>query len=257
MSNVIPVRILQQVRALLKQTKASGCTEAEAANAAATAQRLLARWGLGLLDLQADEAEPDLRPVIAEHEVEITPYRARWLGQLMGAVASSHGCTSFWRGSSAGYRHLVVGTERGALVSKALYLCLAETIKDRGQALVPDDLDSGEARTWHNSFRLGAVSTISFRLKKAREKLKVDLMAQQDGAPVDSGVVEGSSSTALVRVSRALTALEATEMALDNHMRALKVRHIGHNSNKDQEAFQLGQVEGRTISLSHQVLRSG
>jgi hypothetical protein len=252
-NTTVPENVMKQIRNLLNKTVANGCTEAEAATAAALAQKMLMKWNLGMTDL-VEDVTPEQPVVIGENFTDgvegVTARVSKWKGALLNSVARANGCYLIYRyvhsRSNGGrlekmQRMILIGQERDAAVTKALYEILRDTVEERCKLNQPAGLGRGEGKSWAASFKLGAVSAISERLRHTREEVKTELKAIH-------GVQENRATTALARIDTA-------EIALAKYIRGmhLKNRPSG-NTNINHDAYERGRLVGSRISLSSKVL---
>lgn len=226
-------KVVERVKALMQQTVQNGCTEAEAQNAAAHAQRMLAQHNLSAAEVEAADDPEGTTVQVGEHEeVLLGKTLVRWRGQLMYGACAANGCDFFvgWRGDRRNF--VIVGTERGSRVARALYEVLCDSVDRLARAGVPP----GEgARAYRNAFRLGC----SMRL---RQRLEAEALAARRDAEAEGGHTAG-----LVRVDQ-------TSDALARFMGGLKLRTVSGGSCSSQAGWQAGYIAGGSVSLTTNAL---
>lgn len=245
--------IIEQIRNILNKTVDNGASEAEAASAAATAQKLLAKHRLTMADLvepAADGSEVgfDFGEHFKEEGVESGSRIAQWKITLFTAVCNANGCKSLCyqqtltrggRGTRGRKLHkmVVVGEEKDAILAQAFYINLRDTIEAMAKRCQPSGLARGEGKKWANSFKLGACHAIYNRLEAAT-------------AEAASEARDAGATTALVR-------LDNQEEALTTFMKQAYPNLATRQTSKVSvfsEAYSKGREKGRNISLESNLL---
>lgn len=222
-------QVLNKVRKLLRMTTERGCTEAEARQAAAMAQRLLIahRLDQAALDVTDREMPQDPQvwadPLDASCRTRVSPWRSR----LAGAVARANGCAVYYSGGQI----RIVGTPDNVTATRYIYDFCAREIDRLAKQY------SGNGRTWLASWRVGAATGVTEVLREARDN------ARQEAA---------SAGVALLVIDNALATIDADRRRATDHMensmrlvwrrRASGVRNTGA---RDQ-----GIKDGRTINVT-------
>lgn len=248
-------KIIDQLRNILNKTVENGATEAEAANAAAIAQKLLLKHRLTMADLaeSASDSQAEVKFDFGEHfrdeGVEAGNRIAQWKITLFGGVCRANGCEPIFyshstsrggRGSRGEKFHkmVVIGEEKDAVLVKAFYINLRDTIESMAKRNQPRGLGKGEGKRWANSFKLGACHAIYWRLQDAMKEA------------VQENRESGTTSTALVR-------LDNQEEALATYMKAkhpnLKKR-LSSSTSVYSEAYSQGRQKGERVNLSTNLL---
>jgi len=223
-------RIAERVRRLLALAKSSN--EHEATAAAQKAQELLHRHDLSMAEVSM--AEP---PEVTKEGHKLAN-GAGWRIALLGQVTRAYGCKMTYRPSSGGYC-TVVGRKHVIEVVLHVNEYLARTIERladdaaRGMSF----WTAGDARTWKNSFRLGASYRVGQRLKEQRELLKQ----------------ESAQSTALVVVNDA-----AVQRFYDNLYPPGTLSSGRSFQSNSRDGYRAGSAAGNSIALNDAVRgRSG
>lgn len=172
--------IQAKIEKLLRLANGAG-TPAEAANAAARAQRLAEQYRIDLATIDPN------RPLAAEEPIEEQTIEggeriAKWRIRLLGHLARVNDCKAFqmifkggrdWEKPEEAPRQMrLVGRESDTATVRYMFAMLARQIdrmaKERGRGL---------GRAWTDDFRLGAVDTIGDRLTKVREEARAEARA--------------------------------------------------------------------------------
>lgn len=159
-----PKKILELIRRLLALSTSSN--EHEAAAAASKAQELLLKYNLEMSHIPQDKGD----------EVErwdfLSPHTDQWLDFLINAVCSANLCRVVkgyeWRDGTRDGNRWIAGTKmrKFYLFGKKPNLEVAEFM----YAYLAGEIDrltpKKQKKAWINSFRLGAVTIISKRLRE-------------------------------------------------------------------------------------------
>jgi Protein of unknown function (DUF2786) len=129
MSTTKQERILEKVKNMLNTTSDKGATEQEAQSALLNAQRLLAKHGLSIEDVEA-VADEDQRK-----EVEVGEDRSEavktewWQGRLASVIAENFKCFYYMNKLYGGKQRIVfVGAKEDAEVAKTVYMFAASVL---------------------------------------------------------------------------------------------------------------------------------
>lgn len=228
-------QLLDRVRKLLALAdQGRNNSVAEAASAAALAQRLLLENQLSVADVET------INPLgtAADPIVEIEGDRADegrlplWLACLMHGIATANDCTTIrWRGGTGYNRITVIGPKSTVDGIVYLYQYLAKEIERlrqaRGTARGPLGVARPRGRSWHASFRIGAVNEVCARLKTARRDQTVEL---------------GSKCTALVLRSK----VDVERFKEEHHPNTTKGRR---SQARSSDGYHDGREAARSINL--------
>ena len=173
-------KALDKLRKLLELSKSSN--EHEAALAAARAADIMLQFQISEAELDSTDATVDeMGDVVADAMTS----KVAWKGALGYSVASGCGCRMYWsyihdtnRGRSVRTIQIFGGTT-DVQTARYLYSYLAKELTRLAKAAYDPDADplrygnaankAQAARTWQNSFKLGACAVIEKRLKEQRE----------------------------------------------------------------------------------------
>lgn len=224
--------IKERIRRLLGLAESANVNEA--ANAAAKAAELLHKYNLQIEDIPVEGEAID------EYGMGVVDYEGQsmWRRELLQNIALANNARTFYiPGTSKGkivgreheqeitvwaYTYLAGELQRIARKEYELYR-LSATLRN-GFAVVP-------ARTWHNSFYLGAVRAIGNRLRESRK----------------ATMQESEKSTALV-INRDALAKQAVNKLVG---RTSATKTTSNNLNSG--AYMQGQKVGQNIGLNRPV----
>jgi hypothetical protein len=234
---------VDQVRKLLELSKSDNVNES--ATAAEQAQRLMSKFSIteAMLAVEADEDQDD---TIERGELHIhgSNKLPSWKKLLAGAMSYANQCDYYWQGN----RLFIVGRPADAETVRYLFSFVCREI-DR-LAKQEGSLLGSPGRTWFNQFRLGAVDTVSDRLRKAAREARAEM--KQIADEKDSM----GTGTALVLVNNALARLDSRKEASSKYVRdVVKPRihnDIGGNAAYDGMAREAGRKAGKNINLDKQ-----
>jgi len=228
---------IQKIKAHAESAERIG-SEAEAEAFAEMMQKLLLRHKLEMTDI--DFTKFEVEEPVEEHEIDYSKYdcqvkRARiaWIEQLAGIVARAHFCRILiHRGST---RITLVGRKSDCDVAEYMIITLQRLLTRL----------SIKARLAHNEecSKEGRKADI-YNFRASYIRAFVERLSQRYEAERRSQ--EGSSSTALVRVNRAETAVKEF-MAGRRYGRAAVVR--GSRKDGNAEGLRRGAAAADSISL--------
>lgn len=232
--------IIERIRALLAKANDAGCTEAEAAAAAAAVEKLLARHALSMLDVRD--------PGIVERKTSIR-YLDPWTRVVAVHAARLYGCeplvtqipyTRPGRGKNAGrlehdtYRSIsVYGRPASAEVAVSMIDWLVQLVYRMSR-------EYSSARREQLPFQRGAGERLATRLWEMHSAQRVD--------PEAVGAETQGTSLLVIEQSEARAWME-------KNMRLVAVRNTVSNTGSD--AAMDGWVAAGDVSLGGQVGRTG
>lgn len=156
-------RLLERVRKLL--ALATSPNVHEAALAAARAQELIDRHRLQRLLDAEQEAEEAIEAAREEPLMEARRIR-KWRSVLAAALAELNGCIAYTDQRGKLKRIVLVGTAEDRAATVAMWDGLVKRI----EWLSATHLDGeGQDKRWHDAFRVGAVATITQRLREQQQ----------------------------------------------------------------------------------------
>jgi len=171
-------QIIDRIRKLLALAS-NNPSPAEAASAAAMAQRLAFEAKLELASIEVDDEAPDAEPVTEETLLE-THQRVNWASQLVSGIASANGCrTVYTWGILRGKRSRklnILGRRTDVQTVAYLYGYLRGEIERLCKAGLQEQRQSLSLRlpisprAWGNAFRLAAAATVVERLQRQRRE---------------------------------------------------------------------------------------
>jgi len=238
-------RVIDKVKKLLRLSTSDNVNEAAAA--AARAQSLMDehRIDQAMIDVSDtgddEPAEADEKVSDHDHEpVEVGRAIATWKGQLLMAVCGVNACKCYrgYQPHDGRYvRNLcIIGRPSDVAMVRHLYAYLAHEIE---RLCRKENRSYG--RTWMNSFRLGAVSEVSRRLRLTAKSAQDEKRKALAGNTKALAVLD----RALVRIEKRTTDVEKWAK---EHMN-LRSRSSGR-SNRDWSGYEAGKEAGRSINLS-------
>lgn len=203
-------------------------TPEEAAAAVAAIQRLMRRHNL--TQMQVNDATRNTEAGFDKHDVDLGAVMM-WRQHLMYVIAESSYCM-FIRDPS-GRWGTIVGEKHNATMVKELYLYLVDEINRLADVAYAEARDRHfGARTWKNSFRVGAATTVGRRIEDdaAREKQE-----------------QTNDNNALVVVYE-----EGLNKAVSEYFPRLRNRTRTMNVGS-ADAYGRGKAAGRRINLAKQI----
>ena len=226
--------LLDKVKKLLRLAERTN-NEGEAAAAAGAAQRLIERHRLDVASLDLSEAHE--APVEAPEQTVLDGAEGRrnkcaWRGSLASGIARANACRVYWTGP----RLQIVGAPSDTATVRYLYAYLTREI-DR----LADTKSGGKA--WVHAWRMGAVATVSQRLREARESVRREARAEAQA----SG---GTGGAAIVRVDAALARVDKAESAVEAVMAAMKLRKGKPAAVRAWGAYEQGRADGANIRIA-------
>lgn len=252
MSNI--AKVLDRVRKLLALADNAG-SEAEAANAAGNAAKLMEEYQLSealvRLDEPAKKAEPILKGELLENARQPYKYnRVAWKEAIARAVASDLGVKMYFNTSNDHGRSIseVVGMGRESAIQawRYTYQYLCRAVEEMCEASREREgyMDKGSSKAWNNAFRVACASRLAVRLEEARKAKAVDAKA---------AVEEAMPNITPEQRELALTVVERDNAEVDREYADFKkgfgpaVRSVGQVSSRS--GYDAGQAAGDRISL--------
>lgn len=241
---------LNKVRKLLALAKSDN--PHEAANAAAAAQAIMDKFALdsALLEL-SNPAEQPTEPV-QKFESALNPGDSKvatWKVRLASGISRANGCRILLYGPNI----RVVGRASDAETVRYFYSYLSNAI----DYIAKRDC-KGEGRSYALNFRIGAVETVTERLREQHMETQTKLLEDAEAEALDaanaSGVIDPAlaASTAIVLVKQALAKVETrgddTDAWIKANVKLSSGRGSSYQHNSSARAH--GQAAGRTISLA-------
>jgi hypothetical protein len=218
--------IIEKIKKLLALANSSN--EHEAALAAGHAQRLLSEHNLAMADIEASH-----RPDKADRvETVVSKSLPKWLRHLSAGVSSAFDCQAIHHPATGKMTFIGVGAdvEIAAYTFAYLDLTIRKLCRTYLKQHAPATLANRQRELMRQSYYLGAVSTITTRLK-----------VQKAQTPVTTG--------ALVPVKEALIRQAMQEVG---PIRTLHSRRSYVNA----DAYTKGQADGSQVGI-RQGLRAG
>jgi len=237
--------VIKRIRKLLALASRNSSV-AEAASAAAEAQRLMTKYQLEMASVEAHEGTV-AGAVIQEAIEESHGKLVRWRSTLAMAVAEANQCRSIWLTDGKGHKGALTffGTQANVQMAKALFESVAEQIERlTKEALAKAKIvELGEIKIYGGSFRLGAVSAVRGRLVELTEERDRRLKAQ-------AALPAGPAVTALAVFDRNQSAIENyLGKAFDS-----PVRNVAPSRQRiTPDGFADGKVAGSSIHLGKQL----
>lgn len=150
--------IRARIRALLARTTQNGCTEAEAAAAAAKAGEMLDEYGWAMEDLQEKEE-------IVQDRVKPDGKRVGLVDRTCGAIAAFCDCKSWKHTDSNGNQSIVYfGREADVSIARYLTSVIERAMEDEWQKFRKAHFLSGRAQLERTSFHLAMARRLNGRL---------------------------------------------------------------------------------------------
>lgn len=212
--------IVSKIRKLLALSEGKGATPAEAAAAAALAQRLMAKHRISASTIETPAQEQE--PIGTHHAFHRKQRHANWIVDLVCGVARVNACRCLIYPRSI----QIIGRESDRQAAEYFAHYLTREI-DR----LAKEQCRGQGKSYANSFRYGAVYTV---LQRLREENKEERQA---------AVNAGLASTALVRVDMHEAAVQAY---VDERTSGTR-QHSGPRFNAGLMA---GKTAGASIALN-------
>lgn len=220
----------------------------EAALAAKTAQKLMARHNIEAAMLEVDSESESQEQIGEEVFAGVSGKRlSTWKTALCATVARVNGCSAYSQWFAGDQRMVFVGTPSDSKTARYMSAWLIAEI-DRLTKL--ERAKRGpQGRSYYNSFRLGAAHEIARRLKEAHRDAAEESREMARAADRVQG-----TSTQLVKVEAALVRVEDKLTRAQDFM---KRKHPDMESRAasrariNGNAFAEGKRAGGSVSLTH------
>lgn len=234
-------KIVDRIRKLLKLATSSNVEEA--ANAAAHAQRLMERHNIDVALL--DDGAAESRWSVSDHPdmpIETGKRIATWKVRLCQDLAGVNGCEVYFNADDDGTSDLcLVGAREDALNVQRLYTYCTSEIDRLATCFRAALPKRAKVRTALDSFRVGAVDTVHWRLQEAQEAAR---KAARKAA-------RAQSSTALARVDTAIARLDSRAAEAQRYLADVLNPEpaADREETRDWGAYQAGVVAGSQLDL--------
>jgi hypothetical protein len=208
--------ILDKIRKL--RALATSSNVHEAAAAAAAAERLIQEHNLSEAELQTEEDVP----VTREDTATFGKHVANWQSNLLFHLGRAYQCSGFYARTGNGFVFRCYGRPQDIETLRYQYAFFTAEITRLAASQC-----KGQGRTYHNSFRLGAVKAIGEALKTANHDAR-----------------KQATSSALVVVDQRADLAKATRDKENPDLR----NSSGGSSNINGQAYAAGQRAGANIN---------
>lgn len=268
---------IEKVKKLMAlQREGSGATVGEIASAACMAQRLIDRFNIDEECLKIQEntpAKPEDVNVVEATVFEFDgPRVLTWALNLVGALGDVNGC-KVWYSSMGNYRG-AKGKLRGCgreadldgirymmsyLTNEIERLCKDASRRERESV-------GSCSKTWTNSFKLGAVSEVSHRIREDHKKMREEM---RDPSIAYRRAIECGDTQRIIELDNApkyeLAVIDNALSKLDDRKKRAEEwankqytkwgKGIARSGAKSGGAYNAGKAAGRTINLSNNTKR--
>lgn len=241
-------KITNRVRKLLQL--ADHGTEHEAANAAAQAAALMAKYELDEALVRLDEpskpAEPIQKEARLEPEQKEDIKRVAWKEAIASAVAKDLGVKMYFspvENSRGRWRYQIRGMGRESAIQAWRYTCayLWNTVNELADNMHHEE-EHGSARAWKSAFRLGCATRIAIRLSEARAIKAEELVLRKAG-------LQGKESMALTVVEKDRNQVDVEYAAFSKNWSKGSIGAVGSISSGD--GYAAGNQAGDRVSLGN------
>lgn len=250
-------KIVDRIRKFIALSENNNSPE-EAAQAAARAQEMMFQHQISEADLDLSSNEKRDPEEVVDDSVMTDDKLKRdvWKASLANQLAHAFGCKMYtyrdWKTKECAYRVVglksvvqTIGYMFTYLVSEIERLADAAWVAERAAGRQP----TSAARTWKNSFRLGAVHTVAGRLKEQRaeqdQQVEAMVAAAQAAKRAGESATPKSTALALYKGDQERVADEYKVIAKAKGLRTSKTSYRRHN----QSAYERGQAAGRSVGL--------
>jgi hypothetical protein len=252
--------ILRKIKKLLTHAEHNNADPNEAAVAAAQANRLMERYRLNRAIVEAQTGDESKKEPVGEEVIYHlrTKTIQNWIGYLATAISKSSNCKFYWdRKTDAAWVTrpciVAIGRQTDRMAFKMLLEFVVTEI-DRLATLATKSRASGRhgSKTFANNFRLGAVETISRRLREMEEQKVTPFTAEeQEGA---SGSDKPATPPTEATMSQALVILQKDREEVDLYYKDLSTKlHLRTRAvsqiNWSGEGRRAGREAGNNIHL--------
>jgi hypothetical protein len=162
-------KIIGKIARLLKLAEGKGTTPAEAATAAAQAQRLMLKHNIEQAAVEGADVEPS--ESIERGTMWSGGKVVVWKMSLANSVARMNSCRVLIHSGGYGGASLsLIGRPSDAAIVRYLFAYLTREIDRLASTARPDPWSSVGVRAYRNAFRRGAVETVVARMRADRRK---------------------------------------------------------------------------------------
>ncbi len=247
-------KIVDRIRKFIALSENNNSPE-EAAAAAAAAQELMFKYQIGEADLDlGSDTKREAEEVVDESVlVDDKVKRDVWKASLANQLAHAFGCKMYtwrdWQTKECRYR--VVGVKSVVQTIGYMFTYLAAEIDRLADEAWKVELNKKfqSARTWKNSFRLGAVNTIAGRLKaqRAEQDAQVEAMVAAAKEARAAGAAETVKTTALAlyKTDQERVQDEYKKISKAKGLRTSRSAYRRHSVS----AYEKGQAAGSKVGL--------
>lgn len=238
-------KILTRIKKTLDLSKNAG-TEAEAAAAAERARQMMADYNIAEAELSLLEDRPRVTEAIVDQPFEPGSKRrsrVTWEDTITHATAKFYGCNSYWSGPWV----YLYGRESAVQAVRYTAAYLHREVKTLCERAWADDGQwvSGSARSWKNSFRVGAAVEIANRLWAQRQAERRERRQRVEEVTAHPEVADKIKSDALAVVERDE---REVELAYAKRSANFGTARAG-SSGSSGDGYSSGRRAGRSVSL--------
>lgn len=211
--------IIERVRRLLALSTSSNVNEAAAA--ANAAQKLMSKYAIDMLEVEA--AQPETRAAVGTEVFEESGKAVMWRNRITHALADANMCVMYTSRGEKTTKVMIVGTAENISVVRYMQQYLTHQVERLWAREARSADDAGRAAG--NAFRLGAAVVIADRVRSAKKEIEQE-----------------TRGTSIVLVQNELARVKAAVGC------KLARSRPAHYTGRD--AFARGQAAGRTVNLA-------
>jgi len=147
--NNVNANIIDKIQNMLKTATNHASSEAEAQSAMLLAQKLMAKHGLEMADLEA-HADDDQKKEVAKDYTEAAKTEW-WQGRLANVIADNFKCFVYLNKWTAGKQRIVfVGLKEDAEIAKTIYMFAASVVPHLAKQYLKDRKKEAEKNSGYN-----------------------------------------------------------------------------------------------------------
>ncbi len=163
--------VVSKIAALLNKTTDQGCSEEEAASAAAMAQKLLFKYKLEMADIESAGGEKTESVGQSDFEYKTKAHDGDWKLQFLFELSRYNFCKTIAR---QGWGNpFIIGKSAEVEVVKALHSWISEQLETICKDRIKEGYNGPDRiPTFRRSFFTSAVYTISRRLREQQREMK-------------------------------------------------------------------------------------
>jgi len=177
------IPIIDKINALLNQTVAAGCTQAEAETAFKLAQQIMTKYRISTADVGLDDSTVGEK-IHNEHDPLYVGKRViTWKAILASSLCQANGCRLFykygpWERVDArrvrDVKFMVIGRDTDVSIVHRLYSYLERKVESmsKSQLLVRRRQGLTTGKNWTNSFKMGAAQTLAQRVTAGNQEAR-------------------------------------------------------------------------------------